>query len=412
MKIVNFISRLILGLVFVFSGFVKAIDPMGSAIKFGEYFDAFHIGFLHFAAIPLAIVLSAAELMIGLSLLAGLRMKFTSWLLLLFMSFFTLLTFMSALLNPVSDCGCFGDALKLTNWQTFGKNVVLFIPVLIVFIHRKQQGLFGNARLEWGMKAFNFILATGISIYCIIHQPLLDFRPYKTGTYIPEKMNIPRDAPVDEYITRLIYEKDGHRQEFTEQNYPWQDTTWKWVETSQKLVKKGYEPPIHNFSITTGDGTDITNRVLTDSGYVLLFVIPDIKSAARKGMQKLNELALKSRELSFTVYALTASANNQIASYKSTFQPAYDICTADETTLKTIIRANPGILLLFHGTILDKWNYRDAPAPGELKNNLLSLTLEHQQRWSNIFQVAAIFLLIAVLYVTVYKVSRHETLDA
>jgi uncharacterized membrane protein YphA (DoxX/SURF4 family) len=137
MKFIFLISRIFIGLVFLFSGFVKAIDPFGSAIKFSEYFEAFHIDFLAFAALPLAILLSATELMIGLNLLAGLRMRFTAWLLLVFMSYFTLLTLVLAFTNPVSDCGCFGDALKLTNWQTFGKNIILFLPTLAVFFTGK-----------------------------------------------------------------------------------------------------------------------------------------------------------------------------------------------------------------------------------------------------------------------------------
>ncbi len=398
MKITCTISRIFVGLVFVFSGFVKAVDPMGFTIKLEEYFDAFHLGFLHFSALPLAIAVSAAELMIGLNLLAALRMKFTSWALLLFMCFFTVLTLILALTNPVSDCGCFGDALVLTNWQTFGKNVILIVPAILLFICRKQFISLIMPAKEWGIVSFNFAAGCIISIYGIVYQPLLDFRPYKTGTYIPENMTTPPGAPVDQYATLLIYEKDGQRKEFTDKNFPWQDTTWKWVETKQKLISKGYEPPIHNFSITTLAGSDITKEILTDTGYVILFIIPDLEKSAEKGLVKINEMALRSRELGIKAIALTASTNSRIDAYKDLFQPAYEFCISDETTLKTISRANPGVLLLLKGTILDKWNYRDAPLPGNLKKNLLSPVILHQQNIQRRLTVIGLILLLLAVY--------------
>jgi uncharacterized membrane protein YphA (DoxX/SURF4 family) len=398
MKMICTISRIFTGIVFIFSGFVKAVDPMGFAIKLGEYLDAFHLGFLHFSALPLAIAVSAAELMIGLNLLAVLRMKFTTWALLLFMCFFTVLTFILALTNPVSDCGCFGDALVLTNWQTFGKNVILIIPSIILFIYRKQFISAMRPAKEWGIVSFNFAVGCIISVYCVIYQPLIDFRPYKAGTYIPEKMNIPPGAPVDQYITMLVYEKNGQKKEFTDKDFPWQDTTWKWVETSQKLIFKGYEPPIHNFSITTSEGTDITNEILSDTGYVFLFIIPDIDKASEKGLQKINDLSLRGRELGIKAVALTASTNSQVDSYKKRFQPAYEFCTTDETTLKTISRANPGILLLLRGTIIDKWSHRDAPAPTDLKTNLLSSSILQQQTKQSRLIVIGLILVILSIY--------------
>jgi uncharacterized membrane protein YphA (DoxX/SURF4 family) len=403
MKIICTVSRIFTGIVFIFSGFVKAVDPMGFAIKLGEYLDAFHLGFLHFSALPLAIAVSAAELMIGLNLLAALRMKFTSRALLLFMCFFTGLTFILALTNPVSDCGCFGDALVLTNWQTFGKNVVLVIPAILLFVYRKQFITAAKPAREWGIVCFNFAAGCIISIYCVVYQPLIDFRPYKTGTYIPEKMNMPPGAPVDQYMTLLVYEKDGQKKEFTDKNFPWQDSTWKWVETRQKMISKGYEPPIHNFSITSSAGTDITLEVLTDTGYIFLFIIPDLDRASGKGLMKLNDLALRSRELGIKAMALTSSTNSQVDIYKKRFQPAYEFYTTDETTLKTITRANPGILLLLRGTIIDKWSHRNAPAPNDLKRNLLSPSILHQQTTQARIIVIGLILLMLSIYRFVFR---------
>jgi uncharacterized membrane protein YphA (DoxX/SURF4 family) len=409
MKSIIFAARIFSGLVFVYSGFVKAIDPYGSAIKFEEYFGAFGLGVLDFSALPLAIVLSAAELMLGINLIAGLRMKFTAWLLLIFMSFFTLLTFVLALTNPVSDCGCFGDAVKLTNWQTFWKNIILLAPALVVFIYRKRPVGFSKPLLEWILVVFNFLFVCMLSVYCILHQPLLDFRPYKTGTHIPENMVIPDGAPMDEYETILVYEKDGIRQEFTDQNYPWQDTTWKWLETRQKLLKKGYEPPIHDFSITDPDGNDITDRVLHDTGYTLLIIAPHVTGISEKELKLVNILALRCHELGFAVLGLTSSANDEIEIFNSNFQPAFALYAADETTLQTIIRANPGVLLLREGTILGKWNYRDAPRADEFESNMMPLLLGNYNKTTEQFSIVVLALTVLLFYSIVFYFTQRST---
>jgi triosephosphate isomerase len=216
-------------------------------------------------------------------------------------------------------------------------------------------------------------------------------------------MAVPEGEPADQYQTLLIYEKDGHQQEFTEKNFPWQDTTWKWKETRQKLIKKGYEPPIHDFSITSPDGLDITSQVLSDTGYVFLIIVTDLEKASTKGLQDLNLLALRCRELGFTVHGVTSCTNGQIAAYKEKYQPAYDFCFADETTLKTIIRANPGVILLHEGTILGKWNYPDAPSAGELTKNLLSKILLGEHRQYNFLKVTSIALLLSLMLILVHR---------
>ncbi len=398
MKTILLLSRFITGLVFIFSGFVKAIDPAGSAIKFQEYFQAFHLDFLVITALPLAILLSAAELMIGLNLVAGIRLKITAWLLLIFMSFFTVLTFILAVLNPVSDCGCFGDALKLTNWQTFWKNIILFVPALLIFLYRDTLKAYTGATFEWFLAAVNFLLAVFLSLYGIRHEPLMDFRPYKTGTFIPEKMTFPPGAPVDEFRTILVYEKGGIKQEFTESNFPWQDSSWKWVETRQKLIAKGYEPPIHDFSVTDESGVDITTQVLEDSGYTVLIISPFLHRAPVQAMEQMNDLALKARESGFQVHGLTSSTGSQILTFKKSLQPDFDLCTADETTLRTIIRSNPGVLLLKQGTILAKWNYRDAPRPDEISSNMLAVILSSYRSNHETHAVALLAVGVALFY--------------
>jgi uncharacterized membrane protein YphA (DoxX/SURF4 family) len=408
MKTLLFLSRIFAGLVFVFSGFVKAIDPMGFAIKFEEYFIAFHLDFLIFTAIPLAIFISAAEFMIGLNLLAGIRLRITAVLLMIFMSFFTVLTFILALTNPVSDCGCFGDAIKLTNWQTFYKNMILLIPTLFIFINREKTGRFATPSWEWTLAGMNFLLAAAISLFCIRYQPLLDFRPYRTGFSIPEKMATPEGAPADIYETVLVYQKNGVRQEFSESNFPWQDTTWKWVETRQTLIKKGYEPPIHDFSITTEEGLDITENILRDSSYTFLIIAPFLENSSVKGMERMNRLALKASELGFSVFCLTASPGKQIATFKEKFQPDFPFCTTDETTLKTIIRANPGLLVLREGTILGKWNHADVPDPGKIKANLLSYLISRHTATKESSTVVILAMVVILFYTMLVIVRRPQ----
>jgi hypothetical protein len=314
------------------------------------------------------------------------------------MTYFTILTFILALTNPVTDCGCFGDAVKLTNWQTFWKNIILFIPTLLIFFNRHKFKPLTSPFSEWYLTSVNFILPVLLSVFCIIHQPLLDFRPYKIGVNIPEQMIIPKDAPTDVYMTILVYQKNGQTQEFTEDKYPWQDTTWKWVETKQKLISRGYEPPIYNFSVTTLQGEDITERILTDSNYTLLIIAPKLENASSKGMERMNELAMKGDALGLNALCLTASASGEIEEFISSFKPSFEICTVDETTLKTILRANPGLLILREGNIIGKWNFRDAPDPDTLQSNFITVILQNQSNSIEILSVILLAIILALFY--------------
>ena len=300
MKIIRIICRILTGVVFVFSGFVKAIDPWGFTYKLQDYFEAFHLDFLDGIAFPLAVTASTLELVIGLNLLAGIRMRLTSWLLLLFMSFFTILTFILAIYNPVSDCGCFGDAIILTNWQTFWKNIIILVPTLVVFWQRNRYKNLYDCPSEWTLAASFALLGVFLSVYCYHNLPLMDFRPYSTGTHIPDKMVIPEGMPADVYETILVYEKEGVQQEFTAENFPWQDSAWVWKETRQKLVKKGYEPPIHDFLITSSDGFDITEDLLQEPGFTFLIVAYDLSKPNRKTFEMLNNAASEGQKMGYT----------------------------------------------------------------------------------------------------------------
>jgi uncharacterized membrane protein YphA (DoxX/SURF4 family) len=408
MKIIRIISRILAGMVFVFSGFVKAIDPLGSTYKFQDYFEAFHLEFLNGFAFPLAIILSTLELVIGLNLVIGIRVKLTSWLLLLFMTFFTILTFVLAISNPVSDCGCFGDAIKLTNWQTFWKNIIIFIPTIIVFWQRNRYTDLYAGHSEWALSISFVLLALLLSAYSYHNLPLMDFRPYSTGTHIPDKMVVPEGMQVDEYETILVYEKEGVRQEFTMENYPWQDTTWKWVETKQNLIKKGYEPPIHDFVISSEDGRDVTRDILNDPGYVFLIIAYDLSKTNRDAFKTINKAVEEGQARGFKYYLITSSVMEEITSFRESVRPACEIYTADEITLKTIIRANPGIVLLRQGTILGKWHHLNFRSQDFRGQNPDSVVLDKYRKSIEGLRVAVIAAGLMLLLCLFHMVYRKE----
>lgn len=376
MKVVRILSRILVGIVFVYSGFVKGIDPLGSTYKFHDYFVAFGIDFLNPIALPLAIILSSAEFLFGISLLFGFRPKFGIWGVLLFMSLFTPLTFILALTNPVSDCGCFGDAIILTNWETFWKNLVIMTLVIILFLSRNKYKSPYSFVTEWGILGIVYTLFIVLSINSYLHLPIMDFRPYRIGTYIPEKMEVPEGAEIDQYETILTYEKDGVQKEFNMENFPWQDSTWSFVDQQSILLKEGYTPPIHDFEIISEEGNNITDHILTDPRYSFLMVSINLPDADQTGLEKANDLAIYCSGNDYPFYALTSSTDQEVSLLKQELNLAFNFYSTDETTLKTIVRSNPGFLLLKEGTIIGKWHHRDLPGFEELNDHFMAKLLE------------------------------------
>jgi hypothetical protein len=370
MKVIRIISRIIVGLIFIFSGFVKAIDPLGSAYKFSDYFQAFHLDFLKFLSLPLAILLCTAEFISGVSVLTGFRQKAGITGVFLLILFFAPLTFILALTNPVSDCGCFGDAIHLTNWQTFGKNIILLVFILILFSGRRSVKSILKPVTEWMIILSVIILFVCFSLYNLRYLPIIDFLPYKTGTNIPENMKRPVDAPVDQYTTTFIYEKGGSRKEFTINNYPASDSAWKFIEQRSVLMKKGYVPPIHDFSIVDLQNGDITDRVLGNHSFTVLMISKKLKEADNKKLTEGYKMGATCDSSGIDFYVLTASGSEEVKNSGSVSK----FCNTDETTLKTIIRSNPGYLLLKDGTIIGKWSWADLPK----LRILLKIGIRHQ----------------------------------
>jgi uncharacterized membrane protein YphA (DoxX/SURF4 family) len=375
MKIIKHIARILLGITFIFSGFVKGIDPWGSAYKFTDYFNAMGMEWMTWAAFPLGVLLSFAEFAIGVGLLFNLFIRITSWLAFVFMAFFLPLTLWIAIKNPVTDCGCFGDALVISNWETFCKNIVLMVFAIIAVKYRKDMTCILGDKVAKALGGITIIAYLAIVFYSYRHEPIFDFRPYKVGVNIPEAMKIPENAPKEVYENTFFYKnkKTGEIQKFTEQNYPWQDTVnWVYENMESKLVQEGYKPPIHDFTIQSSEGEDIKDFFLYDKNYVFMLVAYNLEKSSRKPQEKINKLALWAKENGLSFICLTSTLQDESAVFAQETGAPYEFFNCDEITLKTIIRSNPGLIVLKEGTVRGKWHYNDIPTPEEFKKKFMN----------------------------------------
>ena len=364
------IARIIFGIVFLFSGFVKAVDPLGTAYKISDYLEAFSLTPLDFLAFPAALMLIAVEFTIGFNILFNVHLKGTIWAAGLFMLVMTPVTLYLALTNPISDCGCFGDAIVMTNWQTFYKNVVLCIVLAIIALLKNEARPWLSSWGAWVVTLLPVLISFGISIYCYNLLPVIDFRPYKKGNNIIEGMQIPEDAPLDKYETTFFYEKDGIEQAFTLDNYPAEDSTWTFVRQESKLIEQGYVPPIHDFSIITEDG-DITDLILEDAGYTLLVISHKVEKASTKNIKCVKSTIANAKRLGANIIWLTSSYSDEIEDFKTKHGITDTFGVTDDITLKTIVRSNPGLVLIKDATVIDKWHHNSLPSKEEL-NQLIN----------------------------------------
>lgn len=397
MKSLRNICRILVGLLFIYSGFVKGVDPLGSNYKFIDYFNAFHMSWMDGTALFFSFVLSLAEFLIGICLFLNIRTKLASWGALLFMGFFTPLTLILAIKNPVTDCGCFGDALVLSNWETFWKNIFLLAMTLVIFYNKQKFKSIFNILEQMVILVCTLVFMLSIEFHCYRHLPILDFRPYSIGKNISEGMTIPEGAPHDEYAITLKYKnkQTGEIKEFNEENYPWQDTVnWEYASSSEKLIKEGYKAPIHDFVIEHPEMGNITEEVLQDNGYTFLVVAYNIKQCNPANQEKLNRLAAYAQEKGYRFYGLSASVAEETQKYVESHQVNYEFCSTDEIQLKTIIRSNPGLVLLKEGTILNKWGHRDLPEVDEIKDrDLTAYCLEQHQSLTDKYLVWTLILI-------------------
>lgn len=364
------IARIIFGLVFLFSGFVKAVDPLGTAYKISDYLEAFLLTPLDFLAFPSALILIATEFTIGFNILFNVHLKATTLIASIFMLIMTPVTLYLALANPISDCGCFGDAIVMTNWQTFYKNVVLCIILIIIAILKDNTRPWLSNWGAWIVTLLPILISFGISIYCYNLLPILDFRPYKKGNNIIEGMSIPEDAPLDKYETTFFYEKDGVEKAFTLDNYPAEDSTWTFVRQESKLIEQGYVPPIHDFSIVTEDG-DITDIILEDAGYTLLIISHKVEKASTRNIKCIKSTIANAKKAGANVIWLTSSYTDEIDNFRTKYGINDTFGATDDITLKTIVRSNPGLVLIKDANIIEKWHHNSLPTKDEL-NQLIN----------------------------------------
>jgi hypothetical protein len=405
MRLVKNLCRIIVGIVFIYSGFVKGIDPLGSDYKFTDYFNAFGMGWMNATTLFFSFALSLTEFLIGIALLFNLWVSRMAWGSLLFMAFFTPLTLVLALTNPVSDCGCFGDAMILTNWQTFWKNIILLLLAIMIFMYRKE---YKSSLPLVGQFSFLALAGAGmlcLSVYCYRHLPVLDFRPYAVGKNITEGMRLPEGAEPDQYEVTLKYKnkQTGEVQSFTEENYPWQDTlNWEYESSSERLVKKGYITPIHDLIIEHPTLGNITEEILEDDNHTILAVAYNLTQSDMQYQPAINRLAEYAQEKGIRFYGLTSSSERDIETYKKRYHVPYEFCTADEIQLKTMIRSNPGVIILREGTILDKWAGKDVPDVKELQDtDLTAYCMYSREQMQRIYLVYSIILLFFVAYLLI-----------
>ncbi|MFZ4400733.1 MAG: BT_3928 family protein [Bacteroidales bacterium] len=358
MKTLRIISRIFVGFVFIFSGFVKGVDPLGTAYRIVDYFEAYHMVWANPLSLYLSILLCSFEFMLGVLLVLNIKMKQTSWLVLLMMIFFTLVTFYDALYSPVPDCGCFGDAIKLTNWQTFYKNIVLMVFVLLIFTGRKKAIPFFNNTKEWGIITLISVIFIWFTIYNYRNLPIINFRPWKEGN----KMLSDNPQPIKNY---LIYKnkKTGEVKEYLSSELPWQDTVW--MANWEYDTLRTENPNISNlgsFSIVDTSGSDITEHFVRNTEFQFFVASYNLKTANKEVFQKINAFNEKAKAKGISLIVLTGSSPDDIAKFKKELNiPDLEFYNSDDIALKAMIRSNPGLVLLKKAVVLGQWHYRNFP---------------------------------------------------
>jgi len=361
MKYLVNISRILVGLLFIFSGLIKINDPVGFSFKLEEYFGptVFNIDFLLPYVLPLAIFIVVLEVLLGVFLLIGLKKEFTIYSLFAMIVFFTFLTWYSAYFNKVTDCGCFGDAIKLTPWESFTKDVILLVLIVIIMIGLKYIKPLFNNKLLYIFPSISLILCILIVNQVLSHLPLIDFRPYKVGANIIDNMVIPEDSKKAVFRYDWLFNINGEKKVIsTSGNFP--DSEGTFVSVDTELIEEGYEPPILDFSMELGD-IDYTD-VLMKEQKLIIFVFYNISktnSDAIVGLKETVELAVIN---DYKVIGLTASGEIDVNSFESENDIDIDFYFCDETALKTIVRSNPAAIKLHEGTIIQKTHWNDFQA--------------------------------------------------
>ncbi|WP_276167711.1 BT_3928 family protein [Zobellia alginiliquefaciens] len=358
MKYLVGISRVFVGILFIISGFVKLNDPVGFSFKLEEYFSSgvLDLPFFEPHALAISIFVVIFEVLLGVMLLVGFRVKFTVWSLLLMIIGFTFLTFYSAYFNKVTDCGCFGDAIKLTPWESFSKDIILLALIILLFKGRKYITPIFGANAKRIVTLASLVLCVGYCVYVLNHLPVIDFRPYKIGDNISEGMTVPDDAPKPIYDYAWRFNVNGEDKIIvTQGDYPQVDGEFVDVETTE--VQKGYEPPIHDFTIEQ-EGVNFADSLLQEPKLVMIIAY-DLHKTNRDKYSEVKKVTDRAVKKGYKVIGMSASNDELKDALMKEYKLNFEFYFTDETALKTIVRSNPGALVLEKGTIKQKVHYND-----------------------------------------------------
>lgn len=368
------IFRVITGLLFIFSGLIKINDPMGFAYKLEEYSVAFNLKWLGSYSLALSVSLCVLEIVLGAAILLGLKSKLVTRGLLALIIFFAFLTFYSAWFHKVTECGCFGDAIPMTQWQSFGKNVLLLLMIIHMCIYYKLIQPLVNLKAAWALLLLSGAVSAGLGYYTINHLPVFDFLPYKIGNHLPDLMKIPAGAATDEFeITYTLKNTHtGQVRQLSDKEYLsskiYENKDWKYISASEPvLIKAGYQAPLKDFRITDAQGIDHTDEIVNNQGYELLYIEYDLHNADIEAQGQLNDLATTAQEFNVRTIGITAESTQDVDLFCRKVNTMYEMFYCDAVPLKMIVRANPGVVLLHNGTVVNKWHMADLPPYKEFK---------------------------------------------
>ncbi|MDB5006506.1 MAG: DoxX family protein [Mucilaginibacter sp.] len=363
------VARIFVGLLFIFSGLIKINDPLGFSYKLEEYFEVFHITFLNGLSVIIAVILCSLEIILGFALLIGVRSVKVAWGLLLLIIFFAFLTFYSAYFKVVQTCGCFGDAIPLTPWQSFSKDLALLLLIVVLFISRRNIRPLFAAKTGDRLLLISVAVSLAIGIYTYNFLPVIDFLPYKVGANLLDEMKTPPGAKPDEFelTYHLQNKKTGDTKVMTNTNYMktgiWKDNNWQVVGNPEsRLVKKGFSPKIVDLSIQDAQGNNYTKELLSNPFYNVIIVAYDLDKTDGEAINRLNALAINlSQNFNTRTVLLTSNSHQYAEAFSKQHHLLSEIFYADEVPLKSMVRANPGILLMKNGTVINKWHYHSIP---------------------------------------------------
>jgi uncharacterized membrane protein YphA (DoxX/SURF4 family) len=372
MKLVLGFVRAFVGVLFIFSGLVKADDPLGLSYKMQEFFEVWHFHWLDHFTLAFSLIMIVFEIVAGVAVLLGWRMRLFSWLLLLLMIFFTFLTAYAYLSGKVRECGCFGDCIPLTAGESFVKDIVLLVLVLFLFAMRYRI----TPLLPTAPSVAVLILATVLSLtfqwYVLVHLPVVDCLPYRAGNNIPEKMKAPPGSVPDSTVITMVYQKNGQKVEFDASHFPRDfDDSYHFVSRYDKLIRKGNaDPAIHDFVLNTDAGTDTTQAVLEAKGYKLFLIVRETPADAASWRQPFSVILTMAKAKHLPVLFITSDYDNLVAWTGQMGISDVTMLKCDATAVKTAARANVVLYLLKGGTVVQKWSYADfdraLPAVNEL----------------------------------------------